>query len=1182
MNVKGKLGILVFLLLLGTGLVWGGITASISGTVTDPTGAVIPGAAVTAHNTETGIVSATQTNAQGFYSFPALPAGKYEVRIKAPGFQEYRETGLVLDVNTALRIDAAMKVGAVNQEVSVTATAVHVETSNTQMGEVIGTTKMTTLPLNGRSYTDLLALQPGVAPTSSGEGGGYGVSGNLNPGTLSVSGMREASNGFMVNGGSAEEKLYNATAIIPNLDSIAEFRILTNNADAEYGNYSGGMVNVLTKSGTNQYHGSIFEFMRNPHLDATYFYATEKAVLHQNQFGGTAGGPIRHDKVFFFADYQGTRMVNGVESDLIPVPSADNRNGEMGAGAFGAISGTPGDLTFTPNTVNGGYWANILSQELGYPVQAGEPYSLYDPNANSNLCTSTAQCVFPNGVIPQSAFSTPSKFLVKYIPPANVGPYFQTNKYKETLGDNKGSARLDANTRLGMISGYYFMDDFVHLNPYGGATLPGFDSSDNGRAQMINLGITKSFGANSVNELRLHYLRNVHYGGAPHGGMGPTLADQGFTGIFPMNPAYSGVMPTYFNNFSIGVANNFLRVYDNTYHVLDNFSKVIGTHTIKFGGTFSYDQVEYNFALNLNGSFGFDGTETGSDFADFLIGAPAGYSQGLQLPVYSRARSYGVYGQDSWRATQNLVLNYGLRWEVSTPWWEAHNQMEALIPGCQSASFPGSPSGWCFPGDPGIPSTLAPTRYNNFGPRLGLAYSPHADGGFFRKLLGGAGQTSIRAAFGMYYSSFENRSLDQESGDAPYGYWWSNPAPPMFETPFVDRPSGHDWGNRFPVPVPPLNVGPNNPDNSINWAQFEPISSSPAFFHGNRLPYAEHYNFSLQRQFGSATILSVSYVGTQGHRLLSTIEANTGNPALCLSVSQLSQVTDEVTCGPYGENGVYHPIGGGTITTTRSPFSDAFGSNGYMATMANSNYNGLEVTLRRTMGRLEFLTGYTWSKSIDNASGNGLGQGDNLNPLNPKITRGLSAFDTAHNFVMSYAYRIPFDKLGGPKRLTNGWAINGVTRFATGFPVYLYENDDHSLLGTFGTGQGNSIDVPNYTPGDLGYLDPRTAVLPSSDVPLGKNPYFNTALFSREQIGQLGSANRRFFHGPGFNNFDLSLTKDLRLTESKSLQFRAELYNAFNHAQFWSPTGDIRNGNFGFATSAHSPRIGQVGAKFIF
>jgi hypothetical protein len=236
----GRLFTLALLLVLRVSVGHASITGSISGTVTDPTGAVVPGATVVAYNTETGIQNSTQTNAQGFYSFPALAAGHYEVRIRATGFQEYRQTGLVLDVNTAQRVDAALVVGGVSQEVNVTATSVLVETSNTQMGEVIGGSKMTTLPLNGRSYTDLLALQPGVAPASSGEGSGYYVSGNLNPGSISVSGQREAANGFMVNGGSAEEKLYNAAAIIPDLDSIAEFRILTNNADAEYGNYSGG------------------------------------------------------------------------------------------------------------------------------------------------------------------------------------------------------------------------------------------------------------------------------------------------------------------------------------------------------------------------------------------------------------------------------------------------------------------------------------------------------------------------------------------------------------------------------------------------------------------------------------------------------------------------------------------------------------------------------------------------------------------------------------------------------------------------------------------------------------------------------------------------------------------------------------------------------------------------------
>jgi len=1181
MNLRCRFGILACLLLLGTGMVWAGITASISGTVSDPTGAVVPGATVVALNTETGIQSSTQTNAQGFYNFPALPVGRYEVKITASGFQEFRETGLVLDVNTALRIDAALKVGSVSEEVNVSSTAVHVETTNTQMGEVIGTTKMTTLPLNGRSYTDLLALQPGVAPSSSGEGGGMSPSGNLNNGALSVSGQRENANGFMINGGNAEDRLYNATAIIPNLDSIAEFRILTNNADAEYGNYSGGLINVITKSGTNQYHGTAFEFMRNPHLDARNFFSPDRAVLHQNQYGGTVGGPIKRDRVFFFADYQGTRLVQGVDTGAMAVPTADQRGGTFGPAAFGTIKGTGDNLTFTPNTVNGANWASTLSDELGYPVQSGEPYSLYDPNAKTNLCTSTADCVFPNGVIPQSVFSTPAKALMQYIPLPNSGSTFTTSAYKETLKDSKGSGRIDGNTRLGMISGYYFIDDFVQVNPYGGASVPGFSSSNNGRAQIMNLGVTKTFGASSVNELRLGYMRNVSFTGTPIGGMGVSLASQGFTGIYPMNAAYEGVMPIGFNNFSIGVANNFLRVYDNTYNFADNFSKVKGTHTIKFGGSFAYDQVEYRFALNLNGSFGFDGTESGNDFADFLLGAPTSFSQGLQLPVYSRSRSYSAYAQDSWRATKNLTLNYGLRWEVSTPWWEAHNEFEALIPGCQSKTFPGAPTGWCFPGDPGIPTTLSPTRYNNFAPRVGIAYSPHADSGFFRKLLGGTGETSIRAGFGVYFSSFENRIVEQESGDAPYGYWWSPGVLPEFTTPFVIRPTGVDQVQRFPVPVPPLNVSPTNPDTSINWAQFMPLGSSPAFFHDNRLPYAEHYNISFQRQFGSATILSASFVGTQGHRLLATMQANPANPTLCASLSSAG-------CGPNAEDaGPFTSSTGDLVYSVRSPFNtvvqglsgmtEAFAGDGYMATMANSNYNSLEVTLRRVVGRLEFLTGYTWAKSLDNASGNGLGQGDNINPLNHAVTKALSAFDVTNNFVMSYSYRLPFDKLGRAKRLTDGWVLNGITRFASGFPVYLTETDDRSMLGTGNTGQGNVIDVPNRLPGSLNITDPRKA-----DVSSGTNPYFNTALFTKEEIGQLGNANRRFFHGPGWNNWDLSLTKDLRLTESKSLQFRAELFNAWNHTQFGSPTGSILNSTFGFVTSANSARVGQLGMKFLF
>jgi len=1152
-----RLFTLGLLLVLASPLARAGITGSISGTVTDPTGAIMPGVSVVALDTDTGIQTSTQTNAAGFYNFPALPTGHYEIRITETGFEEYRQTGLVIDVNTALRVDATMKVGSVNQEVSVTSTAVHVETTNTQMGEVIGNTKMTTLPLNGRSYTDLLALQPGVAPASSGEGYGMNVSGNLDPGALSVSGQRESGNGFIVNGGNAEDRLYNNTAIIPNLDSIAEFRILTNNADAEYGSYTGGLVNVVTKEGTNQFHGDAFEFVRNPHLDSRNFYSPTLATLHQNIFGGTFGGPVMRDKVFFFTDYQGTRLVQGVDSGLLAVPSAQDRSGNL--------SDVAGQLT---KSVDGDAWASTLTQRLGYPVTAGEPYY-------TSGCTSNAACAFPNAVIPQSAISAPAQFLMKYIPLPNAGSYYTTSAFKSTLRDDKGSGRIDGNTRLGMVSGYYFIDDDIGVNPYGGASLPGFASSNNGRAQIMNVGITKAFGATAVNELRLGYMRDVQFSNAPLGGLGPKLSDEGFTGIFPMNPNYEGVEPIGFNNYSIGVANSFLRVYDNTYNFADNFSKVFGTHTVKFGGAFSYDQVEYRFTLNLNGSFGFNGFETGYDFADFLIGAPSNFSQGLQLPVYARSRTYNLYTQDSWRATRNLTVNYGLRWEVSSPWWEAHNEWEALIPGCQSKEFPGSPVGWCFPGDPGVPSTLSPTRHNNFGPRIGLAYSPHASGGLLGKLVGEGGQTSIRAAYGVYFNTFENRILEQESGDAPYGYWWGPSYLPDFQNPYVVRTTGVNEGQRFPVPVPPLNISASNPDTSLNWAQFVPLGSSPAFFHENRLPYAEHYDISLQRQFGSATLLSVSYVGTQAHRLLATVEANPSSPALCASLPG---------CGPNSEDGgPFTSATGAQIYSVRSPYNnvvpnlsggltEAFSSDGYMATMANSNYNALEVTLRRTLGRAEFLAAYTFSKSLDNTSGNGLGQGDNVNPIDPAISKALSAFNVAQNFVISYAYRLPFDKLPGPKRLTDGWSFNGITRFATGFPVYIWENDDNSMLGTSGVGQGNDIDEPNRAPGSLNFQNPRSG-----------QPHFNTSLFSVEKVGQLGNSSRRFFGGPGWNNFDLSLTKDVRLTESKSLQFRAEFFNAWNHAQFGSPQGQISNNpTFGVITGANSPRIGQVAMKFFF
>ena len=604
---------------------------------------------------------------------------------------------------------------------------------------------------------------------------------------------------------------------------------------------------------------------------------------------------------------------------------------------------------------------------------------------------------------------------------------------------------------------------------------------------------------------------------------------------------------------------------------MDNFSRVISTHTLTFGGQFRYNQLtEYNGGSN--GDFTFNGAETGSDFADFLIGAPTSYSQGQGFPSYGRSRYFGLFAQDSWRVQSNITLNYGLRWDVSRPWSEKNGQLETLVPGLQSTRFPGSPLGWVFPGDPGIASTLAPTRYNNFAPRIGLAYSPNFESGLLHTLTGGSGKTSIRLGWGKFYSTFEGATNFNEIGDAPFGIFYGSPVPPQFVTPFVDRGTGNIEGQRFPVALPTTGT-------PINWANFLPIGTSPAFYYKNVLPYTEEYQLSIERQLGHATLLTASYVGTQGHHLMSSLEANPGNPALCLSVSQLSQVTDNHTCGPNGENGVYHPVTGGTINSTRGPFGPAFSSDGYFITTGQSSYNSLQLSLRERISKLEFLAGYTYSKSTDNGSG----YGEQLNPLNPGL-RSLSAFDLRHNFVLSYDYQLPFDHFGGPSLLVKGWRLSGITRFATGLPVTLVETDDNSLLGTSSAGAISlPVDTPNYTPGSLNISDPRNR----------QKPYFNTSLFTPEALGTLGNARRRFFAGPGLNNWDIALLKDTAIKEGMNLEFRAELFNAFNHTQFGQPDGNITDtqqtdpdgritGGFGAITTANPPRIVQFSLKLLF
>jgi hypothetical protein len=1159
---------------------WATANGSLSGTLKDQSDAVVPGATVTLVNTALGSQFRAVSDGRGFYSFPTLPVGNYDLTVEAAGFKTQKKTNLTVDTDAALKVDVVLELGQRSETVMVVATEAaseaQIDTVATHLGELVTGTQMTSLPLNGRSYTDLLPIQPGVIPVTTlqpnsvimaGVTGTLAPSGDLSPGNLSIEGQRESSNGFMVDGIDVQEHMNGGTSIVPDLDSIDEFRVLTNNFDPEYGNYNGGMVTVVTKSGSNSLHGEGFEFLRNTLLDARGYFDPNRPNFQQNQFGGTLGGPIKHQKAYFFGDYQGTRTDEGVETGLISVPSMQDREGNL--------SDMASSLT---GSVGGPHLATLLSQKLGYGVAAGEPY--YTAG-----CATSSSCVFPNAVIPMSAWSTPAVGLLQYIPAPDVGSdQFSTSAYSQTVRDDKASGRIDANSRWGQLSGYYFFDGYSLDNPYpgqqGGASIPGFDALTFGRAQLISLGDAKVFGTGTVNEFHLGFLRNANVIGRPRGGLGVSLAAQGFVsgtgtpGIVVQAPQFEGVENITFPSFVMGVPITNETQNNDTQYLSDTLSKVIGSHTLRFGGQFHVDQVNEHPNATFNGTFNIDGTETGSAFGDFLIGVPSNFTQSSGEPFYLRNRYAGLFGQDSWQARSDLTVNFGLRWDYIMPFWEKHNQLQTIIPGRQSVLYPDAPGGLVVPGGPGIPSTISPSKGDNFAPRLGLAYAPRFDRGILKGILGGSGKSSIRASYGIFYTAFPGLSAGIMYAVPPFGYNYLSPEPPLFATPFINAADGGQNIDPFPLTFPPLNVSAKNPNTTFNFANVIPIAADPYFYYGNDVPYTENYMFSYERQITPRTLLTMSYVGNAGHHLLVLLPTNPSNEALCLSLSQPSEVaTGSPTCGPFGEDAVITSGSGQVYHGTRVGLGPNYSEITAQRTIGNSNYNALEANLRYIGKRSNFFLGYTYSKSIDQASN----LGEQLDPLDIEATRVISAYDMRHSFVASYKVGLPFDRIfGRNNHLTDGWSVAGSTRFSTGFPVTLFDDSDNSLLGTLGNGVNNYLlDTPDYN----------GAPLHINTNPRNGRPEFDTTAFSPETRGQLGNARRRFFYGPGISNFDLALSKLLRLTEAKSLEFRLEGFNVFNHAQFYgagSVDGEVNDPHFGDVVSATPPRLLQIATKFTF
>ena len=832
-------------------------------------------------------------------------------------------------------------------------------------------------------------------------------------------------------------------------------------------------------------------------------------------------------------------------------------------------------------------------------MTSGEPYYFsatdIDPNTvtTSNPdgtaygvnCTSNTQCVFPANaagkvIIPQAAWDKVAPNLMKYIPTANttIGgmPYYTNSSLAQTQTDKQEAGRVDVNTRFGTFFAYYFMDNDSFIDPSaGGQNTDGmFPGKTTGRAQLYNLGLTSSFKNNAVNTFRFTFMRSTWHSILPTYAKGPSLSWLGFLtpwgpagGISPIDPQYEGVPELYVEGIGMGTPDYIDGHYDNTFQWLNNYMKVIGTHTLEVGVNYHLDQINERNNDENNGDYSFqDANETGYGVADFLLGADqSGFEQASDQYVDGRSYYFGAFVQDSWRARPNLTLNYGVRYEISTPWWDTTNKMEGIKPGEQSKVFPNAPLGWVFPGDAGVPRTFASIKHNKFAPRLGFAYTPNASG-IFSKILGGPNMTSIRGGFGIFYTNFQQESGYEEAGDSPYGDYYAASLASMLSKPYITLADQTMAAMPFPFNWPPKDVSVSNPFSGYNFVNAEPISGSFTVDTANTVPYMEEYNVGIQRQIGSATVFSINYVGSQGRHLSNSEESNPGNAALCLQFASQG-------CKGKNETQTFTLPGGGTQYSTEimniQAGAVAYGRNPLMMTEGTSNFNSLQTQIKHTTKSWDVLLGYTYQRSMDDSSG----LTDPTYVFNPHASYGRSQFDVPQYFVGSYSVHLPFDywmSNGVGKAIVGGWSVSGVTKLAAGTPINMRETDDRSLTNT-------NADVPNYTVGNLfagganGDRNPRDG-----------NTWFNTSLFSKETLGVFGNSHRRFITGPGMNVTDLALHRNFHIHESHEAEFRAEAFNAFNHTQFSQPSGSFTSSSFGQITGASNPRVLQLAIKYNF
>jgi outer membrane receptor protein involved in Fe transport len=1056
-----------------------GGSAVLSGTVVDQSGAAIPAARVTLTNVDTNLTLYAETTTSGLYRFPTVPPGHYSLAAEGKGFQKFQQSGIVLTVSQQASIDFALKIGSETETVNVEAGAALINTTNAEVSNTVGEHAIRELPLNGRDPSSLVLLSPGtVNVLNTGAGTLQGETTFPNESGASAGGGRQGSTLYLLDGVPNMDTYMALSAPSPNSDATSEFRVISNNFDAHYGFSPGAVVSIDTKGGSNAFHGGAFEFLRNNALNSADYFSKQVDALKRNQFGGFLGGPIKKDRLFFFGNYQGTRQSTTATSNSTNTPTAAMLNGDFSA---------------YPKALTGGFVNNHIDP------------ALFNPAA-----VRIARTALPQGQDPASG-------LVYYTAPASIERY------------DEGTGRLDyaPNDRhrltLRSFNQYYNKKELATPGNILAIT-PG----KQGKFFNEVLNHTWTINPSTVNALSLFWNQmHVYNAGTQLDANGNAFCLSKFINVSdPTGTCYSEGLNA---NGGFGTPySEYTGEMRRSWGFSDYLTKIKGNHTISVGADLWHQRAREDTFYPAAPIVGFNGYSTGFGLADFLLGRVGTYTQGAGEIADVTGILFGAYGQDQWRVRPNLTLTVGIRWDPNLAPASKDGRGAVYNPGQQSTMYPGAPNGLVFPGDKGVPNSLATNTYGYWEPRVAVAYQASP-------------KTAFRAGYGLFtaplpYSAY-NHVADVSPFSPTYTLNGSASNPIDFSNPWANFGS---TGNSSPFP--PFAYEGLKPPANFNFGTQTTVPA--AFRPGFKLGMTQSWNVSVEQQFSNDLVMHLAYVGSQSYHQTLIIDANPG----------------QIAAGVRGQRAL-------------SNYSQilTINSNG------TSSYHSLQAQFeKRFSHNFQAQSSFTWSKNIDiaatgNASftGNGIG-----NPYDLRFNRGISDLNYPFVSVTNAVYTTP--ALRGRNELVRGvlgeWEVSAIYTLQSG--------QAFSING--GNGNNNS--------GALVYGD-RADFVPGAIVQTHQgskeqwlNQYFTTAAFQQNAPGTFGNTGRNLLKGPGINYSDAALMKNWTSHERYKVQFRWELFNAFNHANFDLPDANPSSGTYGRITKTGpiKPRVMQAGLKLTF